>query len=142
MHLADQIKRFPSVPDHARPHKTYSDKTANALQTAIVDFCNFSGHLALRTGNEGRFRPGEIVTDVIGRQRQMKGTWLPGQNNGIADISLTMRGRIYYIEVKIGKDRQREAQIEFMNKVRNAGGVYEIVKSWSDFYSFYSIWIK
>jgi len=140
LHYADQCVKHPSVPDYARTRKKYSDKTANGLTTAIVDFCNLSGHFAQRTGNEGRYRPGQVVTDVIGRQRQMKGTWLPGHNNGAADVSLTMAGRIYFIEVKIGKDRQREDQVTFMNKVRNAGGVYEIVKTWEEFYRWYLHW--
>lgn len=133
--------KYPSVPAHAMPLKSYSDKTANGLATAILDFCgNTPGVFAVRNGSEGRYRPGEVVTDVIGRQRQMKGTWLPGHKTGSADVEITIGGRIYNVEIKIGEDRQRPDQVKYMNNVRAAGGVYEIVKSWEEFYNYYTLW--
>lgn len=138
----------PSVPEHAIPKTTYSDATANGLASCIVDFCKFINYFdgvpiaALRTGNEGRYRPGEVVTDVIGRQRQMKGTWLPGQNNGMSDTTITMFGRVCYVEIKIGRDRMSEAQEKFAAKVRQGGGQYDVVKSWDDFYKLYEKYIN
>lgn len=140
LHYKDQLEKYPTVPEHARTRKKYVDTTANGLQSAIVDFCTLHGHLALRTGNEGRYRPGEIVTDVIGRQRQMKGSWLPGQNNGMSDITIMINGRSYFVEVKIGRDKIRPEQEKFRDKVRAAGGVYEIVKTWEEFHRWYLHW--
>lgn len=135
-------RTHPTVPLHALPRKTYSDKTANGLTTAICDFVNATGGFAERNGSEGRYRPGEVVTDVIGRQRQMQGTWLPGQKKGAADIQIRYNGRMYDVEIKIGKDRQRPDQIKYMERVRATGGVYEIVKTWDEFYRLYYIWTQ
>lgn len=135
-------RAHPTVPLHALPRKTYSDKTANALTTAICDFVSATGGWAERNGSEGRYRPGQVVTDVIGRARQMQGTWLPGHKKGAADIQIRYAGRLYDVEIKIGKDRQRPDQIEYMNRVRSTGGVYEIVKSWEEFYKLYYTWVS
>lgn len=132
----------PNVPTHALPGKDYSDKTANGLQTLIKDFCEVQGVRCTRQGNEGRYRPGQSVTDVIGRTRIMKGTWLPGQNNGRADIEILIKGRVHYVEVKIGDDKQSDAQKTFQAEVERAGASYDIVKSWDDFYKLYIKWVK
>lgn len=137
LHFQHLREKHPTTPIHALPRKTFTDKTANGLQTAIKTFCDIQGLLCERRGNEGRYRPGRQVIDVIGRTRVMKGTWLPGQNNGQGDLSVTVKGRIHWIEVKIGKDRQSDAQKDFENKVKRAGATYNIVKSWEDWYKVY-----
>lgn len=142
LHFEYQREKNPNVPLYAVPRKTFTDKTANGLQTAIKTFCDIKGVLCDRRGNEGRYRPGQTVVDVIGRTRIMRGTWLPGQNNGQGDLSITMKGRIHWVEVKIGKDRQSDAQKTFESKVKKAGASYDIVKDWEQFYKLYSTWQK
>lgn len=142
LHFNNLRETKPNVPLHAIPRKTFSDKTANGLQTAIKTFCDLSGVLCDRRGNEGRYRPGQTVVDVIGRTRIMKGTYLPGQNNGQGDLSITIKGRIHWVEVKIGKDTQSDAQKTFESKVKKAGATYNIVKDWNDFYKLYTSWQK
>lgn len=147
IHARAQRVKYPTAPRHALTSKTYTDKTSNGLTTCIMDMCEFDRILngrpviAMRTGNEGRYRPGQEFVDVIGRGRQMKGQWLPGLNKGMSDITITLYGRVYYVEIKIGKDRQKPDQIKFMNTVRNGGATYEIVKTFEDFYSLYTTWI-
>jgi hypothetical protein len=46
------------------------------------------------------------------------------------------------IEVKIGKDRQSEAQKNYQAMIEKAGGIYWIVKSFDDFYEKYTSIIK
>lgn len=138
--LSSDRKRYPSVPTHGVAIKLYSDKTANGLATAIKDFCELVGVMCTRTGSEGRFRPGKTLVDVVGRTRLMKGTWLPGQNVGQGDLQVVMRGRIYSIEIKIGRDKQSEVQKEFQGRLEKAGGIYVIVGSWEEFYKHYSKW--
>lgn len=132
----------PGVPLHALPRTTYSDKTANGLTKAIVDFVNATGGFAERNGNEGRYREGETVTDVIGRTRTMRGMFIPGHKKGAADVQIRYNGKLYDVEIKIGSDRQRPDQVKYMNKVRATGGVYEIVKNWEQFYNLYSQWVQ
>lgn len=134
-------EKHPSVPDHAIPHRVFEDRTANGLQNAIKTFCEIRGILCERRGNEGRFRQGQTVVDVIGRTRVMKGTWLPGQNNGQSDLELTIKGIRHCVEVKIGRDVQSDAQKDFEAKVKRAGGVYVIVKCWGDFYNEFKKWV-
>lgn len=127
-------KNRPSIPEYAVPRSTFTDKTANGLTKAIKTFCDIKGIFCQRTGNEGRYRPGQSVVDAIGRTRIMKGTWLPGLNNGQADLTLVFSGRYIAIEVKIGKDRQSQDQKDFEKSILTSGGHYWIVKSWADFY--------
>jgi hypothetical protein len=136
------VKNRPSVPLHAVPRKTFTDKTANGLATAIKAFCDLQGVMCMRSGNEGRYRPGSSVVDVIGRTRVMKGTWLPGQNNGLADITIILKGMTHYVEIKIGKDRQSDVQKTFESMAKKAGASYDIAKSWNDFYKLYRSWAK
>jgi hypothetical protein len=134
--------RHPSIPEHGRYRITYTDKTANGLTKCIKDFCDMSGILCDRTGSEGRFRPGKSVVDVIGRTRVMKGTWLPGNNVGQGDLQIVMKGKIYSVEIKIGRDSQSEVQKDFQARLERAGGIYTVVKDWDDFYKQFMRWKK
>lgn len=134
--------QYPAVPLHALPKSTHSDKTANDLAKAIKAFCEMQGVMCQRTGNEGRYRPGAVVVDVIGRGRQMKGTWLPGLNNGQGDLHIVLKGMSHWLEIKIGKDRQSDKQKDFEAMVKRSGGTYDIVKSWDEFYNTYKKWKK
>lgn len=135
-------EKHPNVPAHALPHKVFEDRTANGLTNAIKTFCDIRGVLCDRRGNEGRFRPGATVIDVIGRARVMKGKYLPGQNNGQSDLEITLKGKRHCVEVKIGRDTQSDAQKEFEAKVKRAGGVYVIVRDWAQFYENFNRWKK
>lgn len=139
-HLAheDHRRRYPSVPDHCRPRQKFSDSTAAGLTKAILRYLELRVHKAWRQSSEGRYRPGMQVTDVIGRVRQMKGTWLPGMHTGHGDISAIIHGRFISWELKVGKgDRQRRLQREFQNEVEQSGGKYFIVRSFAEFLTQY-----
>jgi len=132
LHYQDQRVKHPNVPVHALVKKNYNDRTANALQTALVDLINFKYGMAWRQGSEGRYRPGSQVTDVIGRTRIMKGTWLPGLHNGIGDVMSVVKGLSVAWEIKIGADTQKPDQKKFESSFTKAGGIYLIVKDWED----------
>lgn len=129
-------KSRPNIPEYAIPKATYSDKTASGLTKSIKAYCDLKGIFCQRSGSEGRYRPGTSVVDVIGRTRLMKGTWLPGHQKGIADLTMVVNGKYIGVEVKIGNDRQSDVQKEFETDLIKAGGCYVIVKSWDDFYKF------
>lgn len=57
--------------------------------------------------------------------------------NGTADISATIAGKSVKIEIKIGKDRQSEAQKKYQADVERAGGIYIIVKNFTEFAEWY-----
>jgi len=123
----------PNVPPYAIPRATFNDRTAGGLTKAILTYCHLHGIFCQRTGNEGRFREGETVVDVIGRTRIMKGTWIPGNNNGVADLTAVINGKYVGIEIKIGRDRQSDAQKKFEQQLVGSGGIYMIVHTWPDF---------
>jgi len=137
---AEQRAQYPNVPDHGLKPVKYEDKTANGLTKAIIDFLNISGHFAERINTMGRMVDGrKHVTDVIGRTKTI-GTakYIPTTGTkGSADISATINGKSVKIEVKIGKDRQSQDQIQYQQRTEQAGGIYLIAKDFQGFYDWY-----
>lgn len=138
--LAENRKRYPNFPDSARPKAKYSDKTANGLTKCIVDWVKLNGYHAERINTMGvPIDKRKIVTDVVGRQRQIGSMqWRKGGGTkGSADVQGVIDGRIYYFEVKIGQDRQSEAQKEFQRSVESAGAKYFIIRNFDEFIDVY-----
>lgn len=135
--LSDTISaQYVNIPVHARPRRSFSDKTANGLTKAILAFMELKGIKAWRQGSEGRFIQGrEYTSQTTGRTQREKGMYIPraGGGTGIGDICAVIRGRFITIEVKIGRDRQSPEQIKFQKEVEASGGVYLIAKSWVGF---------
>jgi hypothetical protein len=70
-------------------------------------------------------------------------TWTKGTGTaGSADISATIKGRSVKIEVKIGKDRQSEAQKRYQENIEKAGGTYYIARNFDDFVEWYENFIQ
>jgi len=137
---AEQRAQFPNVPEHGLKPVKYEDKTANGLTKCILDFLNLSGHFAERINTMGRMVDSrKQVTDVIGRTKTI-GTakYIPTTGTkGSADISATINGKSVKIEVKIGKDRQSQDQIQYQQRTEQAGGIYLIAKDFQGFYEWY-----
>lgn len=133
-------KEYPSLPEHAIKQPKYSDKSANELTKAIIDFLNLSGHQAERINTMGRpIDNRKQVTDVIGRTKTIGSmTWGKSTSTkGSADISSTIFGRSVKWEIKYGKDRQSEDQKKYQQDIERAGGQYWIVKTFDQFYEMY-----
>ncbi len=118
-----------TLPKSYVPMTKYSDKSANGLTTAIVDFIRLTGGYADRINNTGIMRNGKWTRS--------------GTRKGIADIMaskpIEVGGRLIgvqvAIEVKIGKDRQSDAQKKIEAEVIKSGGFYIIAKTWEQFYN-------
>ena len=67
----------------------------------------------------------------------MKGMYLPGQNNGAADVHSIINGIFTAWEVKIGRDKQSPKQKQFQEEVERSGGKYFIVRSFDEFMNQY-----
>lgn len=132
--LAYSNKMHAKVPQHCRPLKSFSDKSANDLTKAILAYSKVKDFFAERQSSEGRFRPGKEFTNVVGQVKQMPGQWLPGHGKGKADIKALIKGRLIEIEVKHGRDKLRPDQINYKEQIERSGGVYLVVKTWDDFY--------
>jgi hypothetical protein len=53
----------------------------------------------------------------------------PAQTRGIPDLILIINGLFVGIELKAGKNKQSESQVEMEKKITKAGGKYYVVRS-------------
>ena len=130
----------PNIPTKYLARSKYRDDTANGLTKCIIDFIRLNGGQAERINTMGIPRDNrKTVTDVLGRDRLIGSVeWrTSGTTKGSADISATIRGQSVKIEVKIGHDRQSDAQRDYQASVEQAGGVYYIARSFTDFIAWY-----
>jgi hypothetical protein len=136
--LANDIERHPSFPEAYFVKKKWDDKTANGLTKAITSFIQFNGFQAERINTMGTARENKRTDGkVIGV------TWTKGTSTaGSADISATIRGRSVKIEVKIGKDRQSDAQKRYQESIERAGGVYMIARDFDTFVEWFDEFVK
>jgi hypothetical protein len=137
--------KYPRMPKEYVAKKTYTDKTANGLTKCIIDWIKANGYQAERISNTGRYIDNsKIVTDSMGFQKKIgSGQYIKGTGtNGTADISATIKGRSIKCEVKIGADRQSEAQKKYQEDIEKAGGIYIIVKDFDEFMNFYKKFIE
>ena len=136
--LANDIERHPSFPEAYFVKKKWDDKTANGLTKAITSFIQFNGFQAERINTMGVARENKRTDGkVIGV------TWTKGTSTaGSADISATIRGRSVKIEVKVGKDRQSEAQKRYQESIERAGGVYIIACDFDTFVEWFDEFVK
>lgn len=137
--LANAIAH-PHMPEKYLAKAKYRDNSANGLTRCIIDYIRLLGGQAERINTTGvpidRRRE---VTDVLGHSRTIGSIeWRKGGGTvGSADISATIKGRAVKIEVKIGKDRQSEAQRQYQAAIEQAGGLYFIAKDFTSFCEWY-----
>ena len=136
--LANDIERHPSFPEAYFVKKKWDDKTANGLTKAITSFIQYNGYQAERINTMGVARENKRTDGkVIGV------TWTKGTTTaGSADISATIRGRSVKIEVKVGKDRQSDAQKRYQESIERAGGVYLIARDFDSFVEWFDEFVK
>jgi len=133
-------RKHPNMPAKYLAKSTYRDDTANGLTRCIIDFVRFNGGQAERINTTGiPIDTRREVTDIVGHRRTIGSVqWRPsGGTVGSADISATIGGRSVKIEVKIGRDRQSEAQRQYQASIEAAGGLYFVAKDFSSFLTWY-----
>jgi hypothetical protein len=131
-------EKYSHVPDYAITKRHFDDTTSNGLTNCIISWLLLKGHYATRVTTTGRQIQGAAVTDVIGRTRIMKSTWIPGTTRkGTADVHASINGKHVSIEVKIGRDKMSEKQLKTKEIVEASGGLYYIAHSFTDFLEFY-----
>ena len=124
---------------------TFRDDTANGLTKAIIAFIRLNGGQAERISTTGRtIDRVQTFTDVLGYSRQIgSAKWIPGSSTrGSADISATIAGRSVKIEVKIGTDRQSQAQRDYQKQIETAFGIYYIARNFESFSKWYNQMFK
>ena len=119
---------------------------SNELTAAIIKHLKLHGHNAERISPEGRMvKQNRIVSDTFFGVNRTVTSYkrIPSSmTKGTADISATIRGRSVKIEIKIGNDRQSEAQKRYQEKEERAGGTYVIMKTIDQYLEWYSGFIK
>ncbi|MNE44095.1 hypothetical protein D3C80_1383060 [compost metagenome] len=143
----DKLKnRYPSNPYY--PKVTYTDATTNGLTKCVIDYVNFLGYQAERINSTGAIKDGrKTSTDVLGNIRTIGSIqWIKGNGKtGTADISATIKGRSIKIEIKCeatGDNYQSTGQIEYQKQIERAGGIYIIVRSFTQFYEWFNDFVK
>ena len=114
----------------------YTDKTANLLTRAIIDWLNYSGHYANRINVMGTVRK-ETVQMIQGNTMEKTHYTPSTTNKGTADITAIVNGQHWSIEVKIGKDRMSINQLKEMERVTKAGGKYIVATNMPSFLETY-----
>ncbi len=136
-----KVERYPNTPPEYLVHPTYRDDTANGLTKCIIDMIRLKGGQAERISNTGRvIDRRKTYTNVLGFTRTIGSTeWIPGTGTrGSSDISATIAGKSVKIEVKIGADRQSEAQKKYQSDIEKAGRLYYIAKDFTSFVEWYN----
>ena len=133
-----QHKQYPSATkDFGTVPPTFPDVSkSNGLTNFIVKFLTYSGHRASRINVAGRLIDGTKKMEsgvVLGVKKWQTST----TRKGTADVSSTINGRSCMWEVKIGNDRPSEFQLREQKLERDAGGIYEFVKTPDEFLQFY-----
>lgn len=132
-------REHPTIPEAAVVPTKHRDDTANGLTRCIIRYLQIKGWQAERVNTMGRPVDTRKTFDVAGCQRQI-GTLRWGKStstSGSADISATIAGRSVKIEVKIGADRQSEAQRRYQASIERAGGLYFVAKDFTTFVEWY-----
>ena len=142
----DEAKRtHPNTPERYIARREFTDKTANGLTNCIIQYIRLMGGQAERISNTGRRIDTQTTfEDVTGRSRTIGGShWIKGSGtNGTSDLSSTISGRSVKIEVKIGRDRQSQAQKDYQQSVEQAGGMYVIASTFEQFHKWYALAFK
>lgn len=119
---------------------THRDDTANGLTRCIIAYILNKGGQAERINSMGiPIDTRQQVTDIMGHRRTIGSMrWRrSGGTRGSADISATIRGRSIKIEVKVGKDRQSNAQRQYQASIEQAGGLYYVAHDLTSFVKWY-----
>lgn len=143
--LADMEKRYPAAfiasGGYNQRVKPYSDKTTNGLTRCIIDFLNFSGHWSVRVNVQGQARVRKIPKfNILSGQIEQheKVQWTKGMTaKGTPDIDSIIFGKPAKIEVKAGKDKIRDEQVEQGQRIQDAGGLYYVASTMPLFLEWY-----
>jgi hypothetical protein len=114
--------------------------TSNGLTRYILYFLKWSGWRATRVSSAGRI--------IKAPQKQPSGVslitakYIPGATRkGTADVSSTIQGRSVMWEVKTGRDKPSDRQLQEQELERRAGGEYFFVHTADEFLELYDRFI-
>lgn len=117
----------------------YQCKCANDVEKAIERFAGIVGFLAERTKVQGRKMDAKYINTPNGRLQVSKEKFVTSTGKrGSSDMKLLIPDIGYIaLEIKFGKDTQKEKQKEYQEKVESNGGIYMIVGTFEEFLIWY-----
>lgn len=124
------------MPPNYVPKDRFTDRTANGLTKCIITWLQINGWQSERINTMGRMiDKRHRVTNVLGQSYTIGSIgYIPTTSTkGSADISATVKGHSWKIEVKIGADRQSPEQIRYQQDIERAGGIYLIARDFTGF---------
>lgn len=132
--------KHPTLKAEYIPKPKLRDDTANGLTKCIILLVELLGGQAERINSTGRvvmqhsrvWRGGKMIDQATPKYIPTAGV------KGTADISATIGGRSVKIEVKVGRDRQREEQKAYQQQIERAGGLYVIARDLQGFADWYA----
>lgn len=147
-HLDFEAKkiRFPNVPLANLPLKAFKQNSANEIEKSVVHCLHLHGFQASRVKLMGRpVDTRKTYTNVLGELRVAGSlSWMKSTGTkGMADVDAGVipKGGTYAasvkIEVKYNKDRQSADQKRYEAQVVQGGGVYLLIKSYDDFWTWF-----
>lgn len=123
---AYQAANFPTwcKDGHTLDARPVDTTKANGLTTFIQNYLTWTGAYGNRINTTGRQLP--------------SGKWIKGTTKtGTGDLLACINGRMVFFEIKAGRDRPSEKQLEQQRKVRASGGEYLFVKTAQEFLEVY-----
>lgn len=139
-------KKYPNFPYPTKPK--FRDDTSNGLTKCVIEYITLKGFQAERINSTGALKDTRKTSiDVLGNQRTIGSVqWIKSTGQtGTADISATINGRSVKIEIKCeatGDKYQSKGQKQYQNQIEQAGGVYLIVRNFTDFYNWFNENVK
>lgn len=137
----DKIHRenqAPSMPPDYIVGTKFPDKNANNVENAIERFAGIVGFMAERTKTQGRKMAAVYKETAMGRLQISKEKFVTSTGRkGSSDLKVVLDGKFIAVEVKFGKDTQKDDQKKYQAAVEKSGGTYIIVRSFHDFLVWY-----
>ena len=114
-----KYKSLPNIPYQVKPK--FRDDTANGLTDCLAKWCQINDAHFQRMNSQGQY------------DAKLKIWRRSGSTKGISDTLIIYRGQTIHIEIKVGKDKQSEAQKKMQVSVEASGGIYWVIKSFDQF---------
>lgn len=105
----------------ARKTSTRGTQPETLILKSIMEYLRWMGHVVVRVYGGGHVKDGKFFPQ-------------PYLERGTADLLVCIKGtgKFLALEVKTEKGKPSEFQTEWLQKVRDAGGLAEIVRSVED----------
>lgn len=124
MHFEYHHVKHPNFPAEYIPKRKKGKTPANQLTSDVIQHIDMSGGWATRVNTSGRV---------------LNGKYIPGTTkNGTPDIIGCIKGKFVGIEIKIGRDKQSEAQRKVEADIQRAKGLYIIVHNLDEWFNYYN----